>query len=149
MKVKIICGTQNFDKYKEMLTNGGFEIVEDANLLFKEIDYRQSTVIGIDNDGSSKIISYNDIFLIESFAHKIVLHTSNKEYLIKEKLYEIEGIFEEENIIRINKSQIITKEKILKIVPQFNSRIKLILKNNMVVYVTRMHLINFRNKIGI
>ncbi|PKK99747.1 MAG: LytTR family transcriptional regulator [Tenericutes bacterium HGW-Tenericutes-2] len=148
MKIRLLCGSQNYEKYKEMLIKGGFEITDDANLLFKENDYKQSTVFGIDQDGHSTIIGYNDTILIESFAHKIVLHTMDKEYSIKEKLYEVEGIFEDENIIRINKSQIITKEKIFKIVPQLNSRIKIVLKNKMIVYVTRMYLNSFRNKIG-
>lgn len=148
MKIKIICRDENYDKYQKMLISAGFDISEDAELLFKEIEYQQTSIIGMNSNGESKILNYDDIYLIESFAHKIITHTLTDEFSIKEKLYEIEGIFESHNIIRINKSQIITKEKIFKIIPQYNSRLKIILKNKMVVYVTRMYLMNFRNKIG-
>jgi len=131
-----------------MLTKGGFSVSEDADLLFKELDFQQTTIIGIDSNGNSKIIRYDDIFLIESFAHKVEVHTTSGKYLIKERLYEIEGIYESQNIIRINKSQIVPKEKIFKIIPQYNSRLKLLLNNKVVVFVTRMYLVSFREKIG-
>lgn len=148
MKVKIICRDKNYLKYQEMLVKAGFSISDDANLLFKEIDYQQSNLIGFNSKGEKKIIDYDDIYLIESFAHDIIVHTSIDEYSVKERLYEIEGIFENRDIIRINKSQIIPKAKIMKIIPQYNSKLKIILTNKNTVYVTRMYLMSFRKKIG-
>jgi len=148
MKIIIICRDENYRMYHDMLVKGGFIISDHADLLFKEIGHQQTTLTGKSHDGSYKLIHYDDIYLVESFAHQVIVHTSNEEYRVKERLFEIEGIFENQNVIRINKSQIITKENIAKIVPQFNSRLKIILKNKIVVYVTRMYLQNFRKMIG-
>ena len=92
---------------------------------------------------------FNDIYLIESFAHKVILHTRDEQYTIREKLYEIEGIFKDNKVLRINKSQIVAIAKIFEVVPQYNSRLKIILNNNLEVYVTRIYLNNFRKKIGV
>lgn len=149
MNIKLICKKENYEKYSDMLIKGGFNISDDSELLFRELQYEQRTIVGVDNKGASRIIKFNDIYLIESFAHKVILHTRDEQYSIREKLYEIEGIFEDDKALRINKSQIVSREKIFKVVPQYNSRLKIILKNNLEVYVTRIYLNNFRKKIGV
>ncbi len=148
MKLKIICRDENYAKYQHMLEKAGFSVSDDANLLFKEIDFQQEYLIGFNTKGEKRIINYDDFYLIESFAHDIIVHTSFGEYKIKERLFEVEGIFENRDIIRINKSQIIPKEKIMKIIPQYNSKLKILLKNKITVYVSRMYLMSFRKKIG-
>ncbi|WP_430757348.1 LytTR family DNA-binding domain-containing protein [Peloplasma aerotolerans] len=116
--------------------------------MFKEIDYQQDYLIGFNSRGEKKIINYDDIYLVESFTHDIIVHTSFGGLKIKERLYEVEGIFENRDIIRINKSQIIPKGKIMKIIPQYNSKLKILLANKNTVYVSRMYLMSFREKIG-
>ena len=72
----------------------------------------------------------------------------NQEYKIKEKLYEIETILYEKNFIRINKSQVINKYGIKTIIPSFNSRINLVMKNDDILYVTRVYSSRFKEFIG-
>ena len=147
MKIKIICKDENFEKYKLMLEKSGFEISKDAKLLFKEEDYVQDSFIG-ESKGEYEIISYNKIIFIESFGREIVLHTIDKEYSIREKLYEVEGILIDKGFIRVNKSTIISKHGILRIKPTFNGRIDLLMKNSKRISVSKNYNKKFRKYIG-
>jgi|LGOV01.1.fsa_nt_gb two-component system response regulator LytT len=148
MKIKIVCRKENYDKYKTMLEISGFTIAEDAELTFKEDDYQQETFIGEVNS-KYEIIHHSRIVFIESFGHEISLHTIDKSYLIREKLYEVEGVLHDKGFIRINKSQIVNKKAIQEIIPTFNSRINLLMKNNEKLTVTRNYNQSFKRSIGL
>lgn len=148
MKIKIICRKENYDEYKAMLESSGFVVSEDAVLTFKEDDYNQETFIGEVNS-KYEIIHYSKIVFIESFGHEINLHTIDKSYLIRERLYEVEGVLHDKGFIRINKSQIINTKAIQEIIPTFNSRINLLMKNNEKLTVTRNYNQSFKRSIGL
>ncbi len=147
LKVKIISSKDNYIKYKKQLESAGFIISDDADIVFKEVDMVQDTFIGLLED-QYEVIHYSKILYFEAFGHDIFLRTIDKEYKTKEKLYEIETILYEKNFIRINKSQIINKYGIKTIIPSFNSRINLVMKNDDVVYVTRVYSSRFKEFIG-
>lgn len=148
MKIKLVCKKENYEKYKKMLDISGFEISTDASLTFKEDDFVQETFIGF-NNGTYEIIHFRNIIFIESFGHDIILHTLDKEYRIKDKLYEIEGILHDKGFIRINKSTIVNKFGIKEINPTFNSRIILLMKNGNKLTVTRSYNLEFKKFIGL
>lgn len=147
MDIKIICKKENYEMYKKMLESAGFTIDIDADLTFREDNFIQDTVIGqIDN--KYEIIHYSKFVIIESFGHDVILHTLDKKYLLKQKLYEIEGVFEDRGLIRVNKSQIVNRTMIKEIRPAFNSKLTLMMKNGTTVDVTRNYLIRFKEYIG-
>ncbi|AIO18844.1 Sensory transduction protein LytR [Candidatus Izimaplasma bacterium HR1] len=148
MKIKIVCQKDNYDKYKSMLEKAGFIISADAELTFREDDYKQETFIG-EVESKYEIIHYSKIVFIESFGHEISLHTMDKTYSIREKLYEVEGVLHDKDFIRINKSQIINKKAIQEINPTFNSRIILLMRNKEKLTVTRNYNQAFKRSIGL
>jgi len=147
MEIKIICRKENYDKYSKLLEKAGFKVVQEASLVLRETDFIQSFFVGKIDD-RFEIINYEDVVFIESFGRDIFLYTSDSTYQIKQKLYEIEGEYAEYGFIRINKSQIVNKTYILKIKPLLNSRIKIILKTNQSLEVTRNYSDNFKDSIG-
>ncbi len=147
LKVKIIACKENYEKYKEKLELAGFIISNDSELIFKETNFNQETFIG-SFDSKYEIVHYSNILYFESFGHNIIMKTINKELNIKEKLYEIENILLDKSFIRVNKSQIVSKFGIQEIIPSFNSRINLKMKNGDIVYVSRNYSQKFKEIIG-
>lgn len=147
MNVKIICKKENYETYAKMLEKAGFTISEDSDLIFKERNYHPETIIGRYNN-NYEIIPYQQIIYVTSYGHEVFLYTQEKEYLIKEKLYEIEGLFEEQGFIRINKSTVINKHQIKEIRPKLNMKFQLLMKNGSVLDVTRSYYNRFREFIG-
>jgi two-component system response regulator LytT len=147
LEIKIVCKNENYEKYKKMLEKSGFVISNNAKLLFKEEDYSQDTFI-CDNSNEFEIIHFSQVIYIESYGHDIYLHTLSKQYSIKEKLYEVEGILGDKGFIRINKSTIVSKHGIKRIKPSLNGRIDLVLRNDKTVYVSKNYSKQFKEFIG-
>ncbi|MDF2698732.1 MAG: lytR [Haloplasmataceae bacterium] len=147
MKVKVICRKEKYDIYVEMLKKGGFIICEDAELVFREQDFNQDSIVGKYNN-NYEIISYQNIIFVEAFGHDVILHSLEKEYGIKEKLFEIEGLFEAKGFIRISKSCVVNKHQIKEIRPAFNTKFELIMKNGKKLEVTRSYFNKFKEFIG-
>lgn len=147
MKVRIICKEENYEKYKTMLEKSGFKVSRDATILFKEEDFIQDSFIG-ELNGEFEIIHFTKIVFIESFGRNINLHTITDNYVIKEKLYEVEEILSDKGFIRVNKSMIVSKNGIKRIKPTLNGRIDLLMKNNEKITVSRNYSKRFRNFIG-
>ncbi len=147
MDIKILCRKENFETYKTMLEKAGFSIRPDAALTFREDDFIAENLIGRTGD-AYEILNHSAIVLIESFGHEVFAHTLTQRYEIRDKLYEIEGQFENRGYIRINKSQIVNRNQIKQIRPAFNSKLSLLLKNGMTVDVTRNYQLRFKEIIG-
>lgn len=147
LEIKIICKRENYEKYKQLLEKSGFVISNNAKLLFKEEDYSQDSFIG-ENSNEYEIIHFSKVIYIESFGHNIILHTLDKQFNIREKLYEVEGLLADKNFVRINKSTIVSKGGIKKIKPSLNGRIDLLLKTGEVVYVSKNYSRQFKEFIG-
>ncbi len=130
-----------------MLEKSGFEISQDACLIFKEEDYVQDSFVGELNK-EYEIIHFDKIVFVESFGRDIVLHTKYKEYSIREKLYQVEGILMDRGFVRINKSTVVSKSGIKRIKPTFNGRIDLIMMNEKLLSVSKIYNKRFRNFIG-
>jgi len=130
-----------------MLEKSGFTVSSDSNLTFREDDYIQETFLGLYNN-NFEIIHYRNILYVESFGHEITLQTMQKQYLIKEKLYEVAGTLKNKGFIRINKSTVINKLGIKEIRPTINSKLILIMKNDLKLTVTRSYNQAFKQFIG-
>jgi two-component system response regulator LytT len=130
-----------------MLEKAGFTISINANLLFKEEDYIQDSFIG-ELNGEYEIIHFSKIIYVESFGRNIILHTSNHEYNIREKLYEVEEMLSGRNYIRVSKSTIVAKTGIKRIKPSLNGRINLIMIDNKLLSVSKTYSKIFKNIIG-
>lgn len=148
MKIKLVCGKDDKEKYLKQLKAGNFEIVEDDfDLILIDNNYKKESIVGRINE-SYELLKPEDILYIESFGHEIICTTINNVYRIKEKLYEIEAMFFKNGFIRINKSYVINKNHIKDIKPTFNSKFIITMKDNVVVEVTRSYYYKFKESIG-
>lgn len=147
MKVKLICKKENFLTYKNLFESIGVEITENATHIFKELDVEYRNITALDFDGNTVLIEYDDVYLIESYGKIVEVKTFSKTFRIKKKLYQVQSLVEEFGFVKINKSQIIAVSKILKVSPQLNSRLRVDLKNNERVYVSRTFIRDFRKAI--
>ncbi len=148
MKIKYKGPKEDIEQISKDFKEGKLEFVlfgEEYEL--KKVNNKIETIIGEIN-GDYVIINYKDIIFIESYAHEILCHSIDGIYNIKEKLYEVEGMFREFGFIRIHKSYVINKNQIKRIIPEFNRKFKLILNNDKTVEVSRRYFVEFKEAIG-
>lgn len=148
MKILFKGKLEDLELVKQRLNQGDFEFVlsgEDYQLT--ESSKNRSTIIGR-RDDKFFIIEYRNIIYVESYGHEIVCHTTKGDYYIDEKLYEIHGMFEQYGFIRIHKSYVVNKNHVISIIPEFNRKFKLLLKNENEVEVSRKYFVDFKEAIG-
>lgn len=150
MKIKIICKEDKIKEYKNQLLNSDIEFDNDEyDLVLVDPDYKKTEILGKNNQNEYVILQSKDIIFVESFGHEIVAHTIKGEYFIKEKLYEVVGLFEHLGFIRIHRSYVINKGFIKTIKPTFNSKFIITLKNDKVLEVSRSFYYIFKSNIGL
>jgi DNA-binding LytR/AlgR family response regulator len=97
-----------------------------------------------------ELINYQDIILLETASGDIYARTTiDKDYRLKEKLYELEALLGADGFIRINKSNIVNVLHINEIVPWFNGRLLLKLTKEKEVEVSRSYANDFKRFLGL
>lgn len=147
MKVRLLCRDENYDKYLEDLKNGNIEISNNADITLIENNYEINSILGKHNEEYELLYPENIIF-IESYSNEIICHTVEGTFNIKEKLYEIEGLFSKYGFIRVNISYVVNKQYIKRIKPTYNSKFILTMSNGQKVDVTRTYYNKFKDFIG-
>ncbi|MBE6890200.1 MAG: LytTR family transcriptional regulator [Ruminococcaceae bacterium] len=109
--------------------------------------------------GRSKLAAYTedgivrldcrDVYYFESVDNKVYAYCEKNVYEIKQKLYELESIYEHSDMIRISKAMIVNVEKISKIVPMFNGRLEAVLGNGERVVISRQYVPELKKKLGV
>ena len=109
MKILYKGPKEELQRFEQQLRRGEFEFV----LFGEDFEFRKSsflldTVIG-EKAGQYIPLHHSNIVYIESYGHDIICHTIEDDYAIREKLYEIEGLFESYGFIRVHKSYIVNR----------------------------------------
>lgn len=140
------------DSAKVALVERGFPQPENKILLlFDPIDYDEvldilngnpevsnKTITGFHNNRFS-IINFQDIYFIESDSAKVVCETRSKRYQVKGTLNFYETAFKSSGLFRANKSQLVNLLCVKEIIPWFNSRLVLSLKNDVEIEVSKKY----------
>lgn len=125
----------------------------------KELDEELMNLIYLLKQGRTRITGYSDrtmkqlapkdIYYFESVDSKVFAYCEKEVYEVREKLYEIEKLYEYIDFQRISKSVIVNISLIEFISPMLGSRLEATLKNNERVIISRQYVPELKKKIGI
>ena len=88
------------------------------------------------------------MFAIYTNDSKVYVNINNKDYLVKERLYQIEEILDD-SFIKINQGCIVNVKRILKFEHSITGSIKVVLKNGFNDYISRRELKNVKRRLGL
>lgn len=91
----------------------------------------------------------SDIYYFESVDNKVSACCKKSVYEVKQKLYELEKIYDHTDFLRISKAMIVNVSKIKKIVPMFNGRLEAVLDNDERVVISRQYVPELRKKLEV
>ncbi len=108
----------------------------------------RSKLTAFDN-GQILKLAPGDIYYFESVDNHVCACCENSVYEVKQKLYELEQIYDNTDFIRISKAMIVNVSKIIKIVPMFNGRLEAVLRNSEKVVISRQYVPDLKKKLGV
>ena len=148
MRLKLRLNKSTIDSVQEELLKKEIEIAEDAKLILTEEDYTGETIECKDAEGIV-YVNTEDICYMESVGHDVYVHTNDRKYRTKYRIYQLEGLLPPDRFIRISNSIIIKRNAIRHIKPALSSKFYLTLKTGDVVDVTRTYFHKFKEFYGI
>jgi DNA-binding LytR/AlgR family response regulator len=94
-------------------------------------------------------IRADEIVVVESYGHDIIVHTEQSRYKAGERLYQMERLLDPRQFLRISHSVIVARDKIKRITPALSSKFVLSMTNGMAVDVTRSYYAIFKDRLQI
>ena len=120
------------------------EVINVVELLESHVN-NAKTCVGLLNE-RQHILDVNKIVYFESQEQQVIAYYENNEYLVKEKLYEIENKYS--NFLRISKWCVVNMDLVSQVHSPFNMTVSIMFKNCKVSQVvTRKYLKIFRERI--
>ena len=124
---------------------------EEIELLLKRISEEKEApkvLTGMQNE-QLKVLDEVDIIRIEANAGKVLAHTSEGEYVMRQRLYELESRLEDFSFVRISNSEIINLKKVKNFDLSFAGAICVSMIDGSVLYASRRYVARVKNVLGI
>ena len=115
------------------------------------VDYDRKTLENLTGykDDTARIINVMDVFRICTGNQKVYVQTHQGEYTIRYRLYELEGILDKKQFLRISNSEIANIKKIRDIDLSITGRICIRFADNSQTYVSRRYIPKIKKSLGI
>ncbi len=120
---------------------------EHVNEIVQSLTYLNKLVTG-KLDGRSYTLSPNKIYYFDSIDDKVFAYTKENMYEINLKLYQLEEIFMNTPLTRINKNTILNLKKIKTFVSSLNGRMEAVLLNGEKMVISRKYVSAIRQLLG-
>jgi DNA-binding LytR/AlgR family response regulator len=131
---------------KKELEDKGFEVVEQADYVFKEVKNKKY-VVGLKNN-ENVLVHHKDVIYFEAIGREVIAHTINGEVVLSETLRSIE-LLNYDSYLKVHRSFIVNIDHIKSISLAFNSKYKLKLTNGFKIEVSRTYYYIFKETIGL
>lgn len=146
-----ICLVEKGEQIPDMKVGIVFEmsnlniLLELINHITNPADKENQTIVGKLDEERYELIPYTKVFCFEGRGNFVYCITADKEYRIKEKLYELETKLPHNRFIRVSKSYIVNISNVKEIIPWFGGRLILRFNDsNKEVEVSRSQVKSFK-----
>lgn len=149
MKVRVsYIGSEKAEEAEEaqLFVRQGHTSLKELVQIISQETYR-AQMLPVISDGKHYQLDCRYVLYMESSEEKTVVHTNQKQFFSKKRLYELEQLLSD-NFVRISKSVILNLNQVECYSPQLNGIMKAVLKNGAEVYISRQYLKKLRYRIG-
>lgn len=124
---------------------------EEIESLLKKISEEKETpkiLTGTKNE-QLEVLNEIDIIRVEAKAGKVLAYTSEGEYVMRQRLYELESRLEEFSFVRISNSEIINLKKVKAFDLSFAGTICVTMIDGSLLYASRRYVTRVKKVLGI
>ncbi len=138
---------ENYKEMKIMILTA--QITEEVNEIMRKIaDVPMRAVAGYIDD-TLVLIEQEDILRVFASEQRVFVQTSEGEYTVKLRLYELEERLDKNVFVRISKSEIINLKKVKRFDLSFSGTICVEMEGNIITYVSRRYISALKKILGI
>lgn len=149
MKVKILGDSETVKRIKEELLRENVSIVDlDEDFLIIPSKQNKKPIIGKIGEDIF-VLRPEQIIYFESEGNDSICITKDNTYYVKEKLYQLEALLNEDKFLRVSRFHIVNMRQIKSIRSSQNMKFDLKMNNGDIVTVTRSYYYIFKEYLGI
>jgi DNA-binding LytR/AlgR family response regulator len=145
--MKITIDTIGKEQEEEILIRC-HEVTDEIVAYINSFKKQEKELIGYIQNDIHRLF-FNDVYYFEAVENKVFIYCQNGVYESKQKLYELEQLYENRRFFRCSKSTILNIEKITLVRPSISGRFEAILDNKEKVIISRQYVPQLKNKIGL
>lgn len=138
---------ENYKEMKIMILTA--QITEEVNEVMKRISSTPLRAVAGYMDDTLILIEQEDILRVFASEQKVFVQTSEGEYTVKLRLYELEERLDKNMFVRISKSEIINLKKVKRFDLSFSGTICVEMEGNIITYVSRRYVSALKKILGI
>ena len=149
MKIRLLVSETHREAITEKLEKAGFQIDDEAPFLLSETQVHPVFLNVRDSRGERMRLATEDIIFMESYGHRVEVHTAQGTYQAADRLYQLAETLDREHFVRVSNSVIISKNHVRKIRPALSMKFVLTMDDGTLVDVTRSYYYAFKEFFGI
>lgn len=124
-------------------------MTEEVNAVVQKLSEEQPQIIAGFKDDAVIILEPSDIIRVYAASGKVFAETTHGEYLLRQRLYEMEARLDSKCFVRISNSDLINLKKVKGFDLSFVGTICVTLSNGTVTYVSRRNVSEIKQLLGI
>ncbi|MBO5164310.1 MAG: LytTR family transcriptional regulator [Ruminococcus sp.] len=124
-------------------------MTEDVNIILNKLSDHAPQIISGSKDNKIEVIEQADLIRIYASSGKVFAVTHKGEYVLRLRLYEIEGRLPPDQFVRISNSEIINLKNVNNFDLSFTGTICVKLANGAITYVSRRYVSKLKKILGI
>lgn len=124
-------------------------MTEEVNVVVQKLSEEQPQIIAGFKDDAVIILEPSDIIRVYAASGKVFAETTHGEYLLRQRLYEMEARLDSKCFVRISNSDLINLKKVKGFDLSFVGTICVTLSNGTVTYVSRRNVSEIKQLLGI
>lgn len=124
-------------------------MTEEINRIIQKLSEESPQIISGMKEDKVEVLDQSELIRIYANAGKVFAVTDKGEYLLRRRLYELEGRLDTNRFVRISNSEIINLKKVINFDLSFSGTICVKLSNGTVTYVSRRYVSKIKKILGI
>ncbi len=125
------------------------KITEEVNEIMRKLSEERPEVLAGFRGDTLEILEKNEVFRIFSQSGKVFAITGRGEYILRQRLYELEEKLIKDSFVRISNSEIVNLRKIKSFDLSFAGTICVVFTDGTSTYVSRRYVSKIKSILGI
>ena len=125
------------------------KVTDEINALIARLSEEKPQLISGFRDNMLRILEQDEIIRVYSENGKIIAATDEGEYVLRQRLYEMEERLDSSKFVRISNSEIVNLKKVKGFDLSFTGTICVSLSDSSVTYVSRRYVSKIKKILGI
>lgn len=145
MKVEVKIDNSCTEPLCIIITN---KLTDEISSCVERLSSSNTLITGRQNDNIS-LIEQKDIINIYAAQSKVYVVTERGEFVVKQRLYELDQMLDSHSFVRISNSEIINLHKAVNFNLKLSGTILVLLPNGKETYVSRRYVTKIKERLGV